>query len=179
VRSQSSLNAYFEDNLNETSLFAFFVFLLWRLTSSAFTIDSSVPTLRWNSKKHPIHKWICIRGSFYHDLSCIKINLTNFYRKNCKRKNVSRISVYGNKLSDMKNVINLSCPSANINVCLFLIHESIKLRHRLVCTGINVNHHFNLYLNLQLLSNTLTKHPLCFRFCNTKIKPTNPIMYSV
>jgi hypothetical protein len=40
--------------LNLTSLFALFVFLLCRLTRSAFTIDSSTPTLRRNLNEHPI-----------------------------------------------------------------------------------------------------------------------------
>jgi hypothetical protein len=31
-----------------TSLFALFVFLFWRLTSGAFTIDSSTPTMTEN-----------------------------------------------------------------------------------------------------------------------------------
>jgi hypothetical protein len=36
------------------SLFALFVFLLCRLTSGAFTVDSSTPTLRINLNKHLI-----------------------------------------------------------------------------------------------------------------------------
>jgi hypothetical protein len=35
-----------QTSLNLTSLFALFVFLLCRLASGAFTIDSSTPTLR-------------------------------------------------------------------------------------------------------------------------------------
>jgi hypothetical protein len=38
-----------------TSLFALFVFLLCRLTSGAFTIDSSTPTLRKNLNEHRLH----------------------------------------------------------------------------------------------------------------------------
>jgi hypothetical protein len=37
-----------------TSLFALFVFLLCRLTSGTFTIDSSTPTLRRNLNEHSI-----------------------------------------------------------------------------------------------------------------------------
>jgi hypothetical protein len=40
--------------LNLTSLFALFVFLLCRLTSGAFTNDSSTPTSRRNLNEHPI-----------------------------------------------------------------------------------------------------------------------------
>jgi hypothetical protein len=40
--------------LNLTSLLAFFVFLLCRLTNGAFTIESSAPTLRINLNEHPI-----------------------------------------------------------------------------------------------------------------------------
>jgi ABC-type thiamin/hydroxymethylpyrimidine transport system permease subunit len=40
--------------LNLTSLFALFVFLLCRLTSGAFTIESLTPTLRRNLNEHPI-----------------------------------------------------------------------------------------------------------------------------
>jgi hypothetical protein len=40
---------------NITSLFALFVFLLCRLTSGAFTIDSSTPTLTGNLNEHPIY----------------------------------------------------------------------------------------------------------------------------
>jgi hypothetical protein len=40
--------------LNLTSLFVLFVFLHCRLTSGAFTIDSSTPTFRINLNEHPI-----------------------------------------------------------------------------------------------------------------------------
>jgi hypothetical protein len=40
--------------LNLTSLVALFVFLLCRLTSGEFTIDSSTPTLTRNLNEHPI-----------------------------------------------------------------------------------------------------------------------------
>jgi hypothetical protein len=40
--------------LNLTSLFALFLFSLCRLTSGAFTIDSSTPTLKRNLNEHPI-----------------------------------------------------------------------------------------------------------------------------
>jgi hypothetical protein len=43
--------------LNLTSLFALFVFLVCRLTSGAFTINSSSPTLRRNLNEHPIYKY--------------------------------------------------------------------------------------------------------------------------
>jgi hypothetical protein len=47
--------------LDLTSLFALFVFLLCRLTSGAFTIDSSTPTLRINLNEHTILYYIvCI-----------------------------------------------------------------------------------------------------------------------
>jgi hypothetical protein len=42
--------------LNLTSLFALFVFLQYRLTSGAFTIDSSTPTLTGNLNEHPVAK---------------------------------------------------------------------------------------------------------------------------
>jgi hypothetical protein len=45
--------------LNLTTLFALFVFLLCRLTSGAFTIDSSTPTLTINLNEHPIYNHIC------------------------------------------------------------------------------------------------------------------------
>jgi hypothetical protein len=41
--------------LNLTSLFAMFVFIFCRLTSGAFTIDSSTPTFRINLNEHPIY----------------------------------------------------------------------------------------------------------------------------
>jgi hypothetical protein len=40
--------------LNLTSLYALFVFLLWKLTSGALTIDSLTPTLRINLNEHQI-----------------------------------------------------------------------------------------------------------------------------
>jgi hypothetical protein len=40
--------------LNLTLLFALFVFLVCRLTSGAFTIDFSTPTLRIHLNEHPI-----------------------------------------------------------------------------------------------------------------------------
>jgi hypothetical protein len=39
---------------NLTSLFALFVFLFCRVTSGAFTIDSSTPTSTRNFNEHPI-----------------------------------------------------------------------------------------------------------------------------
>jgi hypothetical protein len=45
--------------LNLTSLFALFVFLVCRLTSVAFTINSSTPTLRINLNEHPIQIDLC------------------------------------------------------------------------------------------------------------------------
>jgi hypothetical protein len=44
--------------LNLTSLFALFVILLCKLTSGAFTIDSSNPTLRRNLNENPIQNLI-------------------------------------------------------------------------------------------------------------------------
>jgi hypothetical protein len=41
--------------LNLISLLALFRFLLCRLTSGAFTIDSSTPTLRINLNEHPMY----------------------------------------------------------------------------------------------------------------------------
>jgi hypothetical protein len=43
-----------DDGSDVTSLFALFVFLLFRLTCSAFTDDSSTPTLTINLNEHPI-----------------------------------------------------------------------------------------------------------------------------
>jgi hypothetical protein len=45
--------------LNLTSLFALFVFLLGRQASGAFTIDSSIPTLRIIKNEH----WIEVIGT--------------------------------------------------------------------------------------------------------------------
>jgi hypothetical protein len=45
--------------LNLTSLFALFVFLVCRLTSVAFTINSSTPTLRINLNEHPMQIDLC------------------------------------------------------------------------------------------------------------------------
>jgi hypothetical protein len=39
--------------------FALFAFLLYRLTSGVFTIDSSTPTLRINLNEHPI-EYTCV-----------------------------------------------------------------------------------------------------------------------
>jgi hypothetical protein len=47
-----------------TSLFALFVFSLCRLTSGAFTIDSSAPTLTGILNEHPIHNATHYRRKF-------------------------------------------------------------------------------------------------------------------
>jgi hypothetical protein len=46
-------------------LFPMFVFLLCRLTSGAFKIDSSTPTLRRNLNEHPIYFIVCL------ELECV------------------------------------------------------------------------------------------------------------
>jgi hypothetical protein len=46
---------------NLTSLFVLFVFLLCRLTSGAFTIDSSTSTLRIDLNEHPIYLYLHLK----------------------------------------------------------------------------------------------------------------------
>jgi hypothetical protein len=51
---ESIVNAPRITDHNLTSLSALFVFLVYKLTSGAFTINSSTPTVRINLNEHPI-----------------------------------------------------------------------------------------------------------------------------
>jgi hypothetical protein len=63
--------------LNLTSLFALFVFLLCRLTSGAFTIYSSMPTLSSNLNEH-LYITITNLSALYQPPSCISYNALIF-----------------------------------------------------------------------------------------------------
>jgi hypothetical protein len=63
---ESIVNAPRISRLNLISVFTLFVFLLCRLTSGAFTIDYSTPTLRRNLNEHPVPAHNAPRDIFLH-----------------------------------------------------------------------------------------------------------------
>jgi hypothetical protein len=54
-----------EESIVNAPLFALLVFLLYKLTSDAFTIDSSMPTLRRDLNEHSIHEMLALKNVDY------------------------------------------------------------------------------------------------------------------
>jgi hypothetical protein len=75
---KSIVNAPRISCLNLTSLFTLFVFLVCKLTSGAFTINSSTSTLRGNLNKQPIFFVIIVLSTVIHSFS-LCFNLTNIF----------------------------------------------------------------------------------------------------